>query len=115
MRLLSVLMCLIVAGCANIPFATVAPSSDAMAHLAIRDRVNYPVVPGIDGFVSVGSRSIPGGPARELWVEPGKRVIGYSCPGWITVDGPATISYNFLAGARYDLTCESPPTFELVR
>ena len=115
MRLLSVLMCLIVAGCAHAPFAILAPTSGVMAHLTVRDRANYPVVPGVDGFVSVGSQSIPGGPTRELWVEPGKRIIGYSCPGWITVDGPATITYNFLAGMRYELTCESPPAFEQVR
>lgn len=86
-----------------------------MAHLSVRERAKYPFRPGIDGFISVNERDIPGGPVRELWVTPGWRVIGYSCPGWITVDGPANISQTFVAGARYALSCESPPAFELVR
>jgi hypothetical protein len=93
---------------------TVLQSLDAgaMARLTVVERVNYRFVPGRDGILSIDGRTVPGGPVKETWVAPGRRTIGYACPGWVTVDGPATLSRTFVAGGRYQLTCEDPPAIK---
>jgi hypothetical protein len=115
MRKLWLGLVLVVSGCAGAPFALQAPASASMAHLAVRERPDYPFQAGLDGFISVSGREVPGGPVRELWVASGRREIAYSCPGWVTVDGPASMVYEFAAGGRYELTCQSPPAIEVVR
>jgi hypothetical protein len=115
MRLAITLLCIVLAGCVSAPYSTVVLDKSSMAHLLMRERANYAFTPGINGLVSVNERNIPGGPVRELWVSPGRRVIGFSCPGWITVDGPATITQTFAAGANYEVTCEAVPAIELIR
>lgn len=114
MKLPILVLCVALSGCVVAPFATTAHSNGAMARLSVRDRVNYRFVPGRDGILSVDGRSVPGGPLREVWIEPGRRSIGYACPGWVTVDGPARLSRSFEAGASYMLACEDPPVIQQV-
>lgn len=114
MKKLWLWLALVASGCTSAPFALQSPVTSSMAHLTVRERANYPFQPGFDGFISVSGRDIPSGPVRELWVGPGRREVAYSCPGWITVDGPATLVYKFVPGGRYELVCESPPAIEAV-
>lgn len=107
-------LCVGLAGCASAPFATTTPDARAMARLSVVDRVNYGFVPGRDGVISVDGRAVPGGPVRELWVVPGHRAIGYACPGWVALGGPAMLSRTFVAGGVYRLTCEDPPAIKQV-
>lgn len=108
------LLCAGLGGCATSPFATIAPDGNAMARLSVGDRVNYAFVPGRDGILSIDGRTVPGSPVREIWIVPGRRTIGYACPGWVTVDGPATLARTFVAGGGYKLTCEDPPAIKQV-
>jgi hypothetical protein len=108
------LLCLGLAACAGMPFATTPTADGSMALLSLRDRVNYSSVPGRDGIVSIDGRAIPGGPARQVHVAPGRRTIGYNCPGWLTTDGAATLLRTFVAGRQYALTCEDPPDIQPV-
>lgn len=114
MRPSILVLALILGGCAATPFATTGPDAGATARLAIGDRVHYAFVPGRDGIISVDGRTVPEGPVRETRLVPGRRTIGYACPGWVTVDGPATMSRTFVAGGRYMLTCEDPPAIKQV-
>lgn len=114
MRFPVLLLCVGVGGCATGPFANAAPDASDMARLAIGDRVNYAFVAGRDGILSVDGRTVPGSPAREIRIAPGRRTVGYACPGWVTVDGPATLSRTFVAGGQYRLTCEDPPAIKQV-
>jgi hypothetical protein len=109
---LPILLCGSVAGCSSAPFASTAPDAGAMARLTVGERVNYRFVPGRDGILSIDGRTVPGGPVKETWIVPGRRTIGYACPGWVTVDGPATLSRTFVAGGRYQLTCDDPPAIK---
>ena len=59
------------------------------------------------GIVSVGNYYFPNGYPRTVYFAPGKRDIGYYCPGPIYVDGPPTISYNFLGGQQYEFYCKN--------
>ncbi|MGY4516909.1 hypothetical protein ACVWWW_002477 [Lysobacter sp. HA18] len=115
MKLASILLLIFLSGCTSAPFALDVPASGTMAHLSVRERPDYPFVPGVDGLLSVGTHAVPGGPARALWVSPGRHEIAYQCPGWVSVDGPPTLMKRFKAGASYELTCESQPAIEQVR
>lgn len=108
------LLCAGLGGCVTAPFATTPADTSAMARLTVGDRVNYAFVPGRDGILSIDGRTVPGSPVREIWIVPGRRTIGYACPGWVTVDGPATLSRTFVAGGGYKLTCEDPPAIKQV-
>lgn len=114
MRIVLLLLGVGVGGCIAAPSRTDVPSASTVAHLAVGARVNYGFVPGRHGVLSVDGRAVPGGPVRELRVMPGQRTIGYACPGWITVDGPARLSRTFAAGGRYELTCEDPPAIKQI-
>lgn len=114
MRLPVLLLLVGLGGCVTAPFATTVPDASTMARLAVGDRVNYAFVAGRDGILSIDGRSVPDSPVRDIWLVPGRRTIGYACPGWVTVDGPATLSRTFVAGGRYRLTCEDPPAIKQV-
>jgi hypothetical protein len=66
---------------------------------------DLPLEPG-SGIVSVGSYYFPYGYSRVVHLAPGKREVGFYCPGFIYVDGPPTISYNFVGGQSYELYCQ---------
>ena len=109
MRNLVALLCLSLAGCVSAPFSADPVSERPMATLTIGPRAGYPVLQKHDGIWSVDSRDIPNGPVQSLFVVPGKHKIGYNCPGWITMDGPAILPYVFEADRRYEINCEKEP------
>ena len=57
-------------------------------------------------FRSVDGKAVEGNPAG-IDVKPGSRVIGYICPDTITLDGPPTVSAEFLPGKSYLLECDA--------
>lgn len=115
MKFSCLLLLVSLAGCAGAPYSPTKPASGAAAHLVMKERANYPFKPEFDGFIAVDSYDIKGGPVRDVWVAPGRRSISYSCPGWIVMDGPASLSHEFLADARYALSCDDPPAIQPVR
>ena len=85
-----------------------------MAHLTIGSRSGYPSMPNYNGIWSVDGRDIPKGPVQSIFVVPGTRDIGYSCPGWISMDRFPSISHAFIADEHYEINCEQEPYIHLV-
>jgi len=62
-----------------------------------------------DGILAVDGADLREGQRKRVYVAKGLRRIGYECPGWVAVDGPATIDKRFKPGKRYRLVCGSGP------
>lgn len=110
MRSITALFCLSMAGCAGMPFSVDPVPSHSMSTLTLGTRTNYPISLGYNGIWSVDGRDMPKGPVQSISVVPGKRAIGYLCPGWLFMDGPPTLSHVFEAGRRYEIDCEKTPS-----
>ncbi|MGH9694627.1 MAG: hypothetical protein ACRD5Z_10820 [Bryobacteraceae bacterium] len=59
------------------------------------------------GIYSIGDYSPPHLPVTNIAIAPGRRNIGYLCPGWIFVDGPPTVWHKFQGGKHYELYCQA--------
>ena len=46
-------------------------------------------------------------PRTHVYVARGRRVVGYQCPGWISVDGYVGLEYTFIGGQSYEMVCEA--------
>ena len=114
MRPITALLCFGLVGCMSSPFSVVPDPDRAMASLTLGPHTGYLISQGYDGIWSVDGRDIPKGPVQSVLVAPGKRTVGYICPGWISMDAPPTLSYNFEAGQRYELNCENEPRIQTV-
>jgi hypothetical protein len=86
-----------------------------VALLTVRERPAYPASPRYNGITEVDGQGVPGGPAMSVSLNPGRRTVTYSCPGWFSVDGFPELSYRFEAGVRYELVCEKDPHVEVAR
>lgn len=65
-------------------------------------------------FYSVDGQRFPA-TSGTIFLKPGKRTVGYSCPGHLTLDEPPRTKAAFQAGAAYRLRCvRSVPTIEPV-
>lgn len=69
-----------------------------------------------DGILAVDGETYFMDPLKRVYVARGKRRIGYSCPGWVTVDGTATLDHHFEPGKEYRFVCDAkrPPRIEEV-
>ena len=45
-------------------------------------------------------------PVASVTLRPGKRIVGYSCPGNLFVDWPPEVLYSFEPGRSYTIRCE---------
>ena len=45
-------------------------------------------------------------PRSHVYVARGRRIIGYNCPGWVSVDGYVGLQHRFEGGKRYEMVCE---------
>ena len=45
-------------------------------------------------------------PRSHVYVARGRRIIGYNCPGWVSVDGYVGLHHRFEGGKRYEMVCE---------
>lgn len=45
-------------------------------------------------------------PQAHVFVAKGRRVIGYNCPGWVSVDGYVGLEHHFAGGKHYEMVCE---------
>jgi len=97
-------LCLLLSGCAAF---LRSPSSEATELAASLSYVSgdLPLEPG-SGIVSVGNYYFPNGYPRLVHLAPGKREVGFYCAGQIYVDGPPTITYDFVGGQSYELYCQ---------
>lgn len=87
--------------------ASERPSPDyALLVLSIEDGRQ---ATSLDGILAVDGADLSEGQRKRIYVAKGLRKIGYECPGWVTVDGPATIDKRFKPGKRYRLVCGSKP------
>jgi hypothetical protein len=98
------IVCLLLSGCAGWLHSP-SPGATELAAPLSYVAGDLPLEPG-SGIVSVGSYYFPHGYPRLVHLAPGKREIGFYCPGQIYVDGPPTISYNFVGGQNYELYCQ---------
>ena len=57
------------------------------------------------GITSVDGHTFSAMLGSTLYVMEGRRVIGFVCPGHITVDTGPRITYDFEAGKSYVLDC----------
>lgn len=55
------------------------------------------------GFYSVGEHYMAG--VKRMHIAPGKRRIGYNCPGWIFVDASPSVEHTFQGGHTYFVSC----------
>jgi hypothetical protein len=114
MRNVTAVCCLFLASCVSAPFSVSPAPNQSMVALTLSPRTGYPVSHGYDGIWSVDGHDIPKGPVQSIFVAPGKRTIGYICPGWLSMDGPPTLSHVFEAGRRYEINCEKDPYIQPV-
>jgi len=114
MRVLLVLCLVFLAGCVSLPFAASQSTDQPMAQLTMVSRSTYPSMPKYDGIWSVDGHDIPNGPVQSVFVAPGKRDIGYLCPGWISMDGFPSLSHTVVAGKHYEINCEKEPYIRMV-
>ena len=114
MRNITALLCLSLVGCVSAPFSVSPAPNQPMATLTVGARMGHPISQGYDGIWSVDGRDIPKGPVQSIFVAPGKRTIGYICPGWLSMDGPPTLSHVFEAGTHYEINCEKDPHIQPV-
>lgn len=94
---------LLLSGCAGFLHNPPPQATQLAAELSYVEG-DTPLEPGL-GIVSVGNYYFPHGYPTVVYLAPGKRDIGYYCPGDIYVDGPPTISYDFIGGQSYELYC----------
>jgi hypothetical protein len=96
MRLLALAAAVLLSGCSTI-------------------RVNAPATlefvptPGdalAGGIWSVDWEELQGAPVGAATLRPGKRVIGYTCPGFLFVDNPPELRFRFASGIKYFLSCD---------
>lgn len=59
----------------------------------------------LGGIYSVGDYHFPHGSKPSVQLRPGWRIIGYSCPGYVTLDAVPTIGYHFQGGRTYEIYC----------
>ena len=107
MRISLLLSSSLLVGCA--PFAVKPDAHRPMAHVAVGDRQGEEFGAGYHGIVHIDNHNIPKGPVRSIYVVPGRRTIGYRCPGTIVMDGPPTLSGTFEGGTAYVLDCAGEP------
>jgi len=99
-------------GCAT------TPSNDAAAAKELAATLSFvagdkPLDHGA-GIYSVGDFFPPRAPVTSIQIAPGNRNIGYNCPGYIFVDGSATVWHKFQGGKSYELYCEAgEPMFRI--
>ncbi|MEI7038322.1 hypothetical protein [Fulvimonas yonginensis] len=97
------MVCLSISGCAGFPHNLPPQAKELAASLAYVAG-DKPLEPG-SGIVSVGNYYFPDGYPRIVHLAPGEREVGFYCPGQIYVDGPPTITYDFVGGQSYELFC----------
>ena len=97
---LAAVCCVALAGC----LGSVGTLPLEPAHLSFADDGKAKELPG--SFRSVDGKALQGNP-ETITVEPGSRVIGYTCPNFITMDGPPTVSAEILPGKHYVLACDA--------
>lgn len=100
---LALLLCLAATGCASYSSADAPPPG--FARLTFVPGDGKPSSPGYTGIQAVGKTPIHPG-LDAVWLRPGKRSVGYACPGVIFMDWPPTITYTFEQGRRYELACD---------
>jgi hypothetical protein len=79
-----------------------APGS---ASLSIRDAESK-AFGKLDGLWYVDSYRF-NAPHNRIYIAPGHRIVGYQCPGWISMDDFPSLKYTFAAGKSYEMVCES--------
>jgi len=99
-----VVLGLLLTGCAGF-LRSPSPEATELAASLSYVAGDLPLEPG-SGIVSVGNYYFPNGYPRLVHLAPGKREIGFYFAGQIYVDGPATISYDFIGGQSYELYCQ---------
>lgn len=97
-------LCLATPGCATYSLADAAPPGFARLGFVPAGgeapRRNY------DGLWAIGTTPFDPPGRDAVWVRPGKRAVGYVCPGVIFMDWPPTITHTFEPGGRYELVCD---------
>lgn len=96
MRLFALAAAVLLSGCSTIPDS--AP--------ATLEFVPTPSDTLAGGIWSVDWEELQGAPVASTSLRPGKRVIGYTCPGLLFVDNPPELRFRFASGAKYSLTCD---------
>lgn len=57
------------------------------------------------GLIAIDSHRLDPDQKLQAYVAQGRRTVSYACPDVITMDGPARLTYEFVAGATYELVC----------
>jgi hypothetical protein len=65
---------------------------------------------GGSGIHAVDGHAFSNAIDSPIYVLEGRHVIGYLCPGWISVDAGPTLTFDFKAGATYVLDCNGTPS-----
>ncbi len=86
-----------------------------MATLVMGARQGHAVNKQSDGVWSIDKKYLPSGPAQVVYVAPGRRKIGYNCPGFLFMDNPPTLEHNFEAGKLYEIVCDGERAIRLLR
>lgn len=97
-------LCLALPGCATYSLADTAPPGFARLTFVTTD--GAAPRKGYDGLQAIGTTPIEPPGRDAVWVRPGKRAVGYVCPGVIFMDWPPTVAYTFESGGRYELVCD---------
>ena len=83
--------------------ASVSPSSNS-ASLTFRDAHSKPFGE-LDGIWYVDEYRFKT-PQTRIYITPGRRSVGYQCPGWMSMDDFASVQYAFDGGKSYEMVCE---------
>jgi hypothetical protein len=118
MRILLLPLCLLIAACASAHFATSLDPSRAMASLVVNKDKPDPFGYGHGQIWSVDNRFLPNGTVESIFLLPGRRTIGYTCPGTLYLDAaiPPTVTFVFEPNKSYeiDIDCATETRIKLV-
>lgn len=95
---------LLTMGCTAMLRETSPTPSANYASLSFRAANGSPLGMG-DGIWYVDGHDLRK-PQSHVYVARGRRVIGYNCPGWVSVDGFVGLQHQFEGGKRYEMVCE---------
>ena len=118
MRVAIALLCIVLAGCV-LPYAISPVADRSMASLRVNTQSADPLGWGHGSIWSVDGHNISKGLVQSIFVAPGRRSIGYSCPGVVYLDAamPPTIEHVFEANESYEIiiNCNTGTHIQMVK
>lgn len=108
----------VLSGCVSLPYSLERPATEPVAALTMRDArpAGAWQHDAGNGINSIDGHAVSVPVGSSLYLREGRHVVGYLCPGWVSVDAGAMLTRDFKANVAYVLDCtDSPNIHEATR